>query len=275
MKTNLSISLLPQTAMACLLAFGPPLLSRAQNVPAIHWINDSNQNGATQLNNTGTFTTSFLGTNDVTVTRIAGNVAGLVNNSFGGATPGNNPGYITSFLGSPTTGTGTGTAGTFGLLGGDGTDATASLQFNFTLPLTASSHIMFGDVDTTEKYQIQAYAFVEGTYVPISLGGWTHSSFSGQSGITPDATWATWDSSNGTLTAPAGNPQINSPLDVLTPDQNVDRLVISKLSGTGGGWSFDVVNGVPEPSSTCAVGTGALGLWWMLRLRRNARASRS
>ena len=273
MKTNSPASLLNQTIMACLLALGPPLLAQAQNEQAIQWINASSQNGATQLNNTGTFTTSFQGTNDVTVTQLAGNVSGLVNNSFGGATPGNNPGYITSFLGSPITGTGTGTAGTFGLLGGDGTDATASLEIDFSVPLMLNSHIMFGDVDTTEQYQIQAYSLVDGTYVQLSLAGWTHNSFSGQTGITPNANWATWDPSNGTLTASAGNPQLNSPLDVLTPDQNVDRLVISKLSGTGGGWAFDVVDGVPEPSSVPAIGAGALGLCWVLRLRRNARAS--
>jgi hypothetical protein len=84
----------------------------------------------------------------------------------------------------------------------------------------------------------------------------------------PNANWATWNSSNGTLTAPSGNPQLNSPLDVLTPDQDVDRLVISKLSGVGGGWAFDVVDTVPEPSSTFAIGAGVLGLFWAFRLRR-------
>jgi hypothetical protein len=131
-----------------------------------------------------------------------------------------------------------------------------------------NSNLMFGDVDTTEEYQVQAYSLVEGTYVQLSLTGWTHSSYSGQTGIMPNANWATWNSSNGTLTAPSGNPQLNSPLDVLTPDQDVDRLVISKLSGVGGGWAFDVVDTVPEPSSTFAIGAGVLGLFWAFRLRR-------
>ena len=275
MKTNSSNFGLKRTVITCLLALGTPLLAQAQSEPAIQWINASGQNAATQLNNTGTFTTSFQGTNDVTVTQLTGNVSGLVNNAFGGANPGNNPGYITSFLGSPATGTGTGTAGTFGLLGGDGTDATASFEIDFSVPLTLNSHLMFGDVDTTEQYQVQAYSLVDGTYVQLSLAGWTHNSFSGQTGTTPNASWATWDPSNGTLTAPAGNPQLNSPLDVLTPNQSVDRLVISKLAGTGGGWAFDVVNAVPAPSPTCAVGVGALGLCWVLRLRRNARTTRS
>ena len=273
MKTNSPASFFKQTIMTCLLALGPPLLAQAQNEQAIQWINAASQNGATQLNSTGTFTTSFQGTNDVTVTQLTGNVSGLVNNSFGGATPGNNPGYITSFLGSPTTGTGTGTAGTFGLLGGDGTDATASLEIDFSVPLTLNSHIMFGDVDTTEQYQIQAYSLVDGTYVQLSLAGWAHNSFSGQTGITPNASWATWNPSNGTLTAPAGNPQLNSPLDVLTPDHGIDRIVVSKLAGTGGGWAFDVVDGVPEPSTTSVIGISALGLCRVLRLRRNARVS--
>ena len=275
MQTNSPHFGLKRTVITCLLALGSPLLPRAQSEPAIQWINASGQNGATQLNNTGTFTTSFLGTNDVTVTQVAGQVSSLVNNAFGGKNPGNNPGYITSFLGKPAAGTGTGTAGTFGLLGGDSTDATASFEINFSVPLTLNSHLMFGDVDTTEQYQVQAYSLVDGTYVPLSLAGWTHNSYSGQTGMIPNASWATWNPSNGTLTAAAGNPQLNSPLDVLTPNQDVSRLVISKLAGKGGGWAFDVVNAVPEPSTHCAVGLGVLSLCWVLRLRRNARAYRS
>ena len=275
MKTNSPNSLLKLALMPCLFVVGLPLLSEATTEPSIHWINNSGQNGATQLGSTGTFTTSFQGTNDVTVTQLAGSGTTLVNNAFGGATPGNNPSYITTYLGSPAAGSGTGTAGTFGLLGGDTADATASLQFTFATPLTSYSHLMLVDVDTTEQYQIKAYSLIDGTYVQLSLAGWTHNSYSGQTGITPNASWAVWNAANGTLTAPAGDPQLNSPLDVLTPDENVDRIVVSKLSGTGGGWAFDIVDSVPEPSSTVAIAAGTLWLCWFLRLRRNSRLSRS
>jgi hypothetical protein len=83
----------------------------AHAASVIHWINSTNQNAGTVLNTPGTFTTSFRTAADVTVNRLSGTLGGLFTDNFGGATPGNNPAYLTGFVGSSTSGTGNGIAG--------------------------------------------------------------------------------------------------------------------------------------------------------------------
>ena len=94
---------------------------------------------------------------------------------------------------------------------------------------------------------MQAYRLVNGAYQPVSLTGWLHESFSGQTGVVPNASWATWDPAAGTLTSPAHDPgaTLNEPLDVLTPDQSVERIVFTKLAGNGGNAIIQIV----EPSA--------------------------
>src|SRR5213075_1960515 len=82
--------------------------------PAVHAINDAGQHVDTALNNSQLFVTDFRGVNDVTITA-TGHVPSATVDSFP-ASPGNNPAYLSNFIGSPATGTGDGTLGRVGYL---------------------------------------------------------------------------------------------------------------------------------------------------------------
>ncbi|HEX4262978.1 MAG TPA: hypothetical protein VH597_01460 [Verrucomicrobiae bacterium] len=83
----------------------------AQTTQALHWINDSSQNGFTTLNSTSNFITSFKGTNDVQITLISGKVNSIFQEAFAGLANNNNPGFLTNFIGLAANGTGDGTYG--------------------------------------------------------------------------------------------------------------------------------------------------------------------
>jgi hypothetical protein len=57
--------------------------------------------------------------------------------------------------------------------------------------------------------------------------------------VTPDSRWPTWNAATGLLTA--GTSGLNEELSVLTPDQPVSRLVISKTTGGGASTGFQVI----------------------------------
>jgi len=174
----------------------------------------------------------------------------------------NNPAYISSFVGSAANGTGDGTAGGFNELQ---ETAGASLQFDFAIPLTSSDHFLVVDVDTTEKYSMTAYTLVGGVYTAVSLTGWTLNNYTGQTGELPTSQWATWDptgggSTTGTFTSNANGGDLNEPLQVLTPNQSISRIIFTEISGEGTpGLQFYSAS-VPEPSSllTLAIGIGVL-----------------
>lgn len=213
----------------------------------IHTISDSGQNASSALTASTPFVTTFRSPNDVTVSiQNASSFTGTFTDNFA-ANPGNNPGYITGFVGSSTAGTGNGTAGFVSsfLMA---SVATGVMQLDFAQPLNSNDHILFIDVDSSEQYSIQAFSLVGSNYVPLSLGGWTFDSFTGSTGVLPDSRWASWDSSAGTLTATAA--ALNEELSVLTPDQNVSRLIVTKLGGAGVNTGIQVleVQPTPEPS---------------------------
>ena len=241
-----------------LLALGFSNTVLAQNIPVAHWINSAGQNAATVLNSTGVFTTDFKAHNDLTVTRLTSDSVSLYTDVFGGTSPGNNPGYLTNFVGVATNGTGDGVAGDIENL--DMTaDATGTLQFDFLSPLTPQDRILLVDVDGTEQYLVQAYAFNGSTYDPVSLGGWMAEDFSGTTGIMPDTRWPVWDPVAGTGTS--GTSQgLNEELFVLTPAQNINRLVITKQSGSG--WSTDITFlSLSTPLTIQKSGTNVLLTW--------------
>ena len=231
--------MIPFRKIACSLlitcaAFALPSVLAAS---AIHWINDSNQPIGNVLNG-GPFTTSFRTSNDVTVSELSGFTSGHFVDNFGGPTPGNNPDYVTTFVGSTSNGTGNGTAGQVAFLDMAGT-ATGSMQFDFAQPLTPADRLLFVDIDSTEQYHIEAFSLVSSTYVPLSLLGWTYATFSGQTGVAPDSRWPSWDAVNGLLTATSS--ALNEELSVLTPDQLISRLVISKTTGAGASTGFQTI----------------------------------
>ena len=238
---------LPTILRACLYAASGLLLGSlacAQNLPAVHLINDSSQDAKTVLNSGAPFTTDFRGSGDVVLKALSGAVNNsLYTDNFGGTTPGNNPGYLTTFVGATASGTGSGTAGGLTLLETNLGGTNLSLQYDFAQPLTSVDRILIADTDNDEQYQVQAYRLVNGAYQAVSLAGWVHESFSGQTSTTPNASSASWDPTTGTLTSNAGGAghNLNEPLDVLTPDQPVDRIVFTKLAGSDGSGEIQII----------------------------------
>lgn len=231
----------PTHLILCLLTVMLAALNAAaQNIPAAHWINDAGDDVGTVLDNDLTtnavFITSFKSTNDLVVTRLSPDSIDTYNDVFGGAYPGNNPPYLTQFVGAYTNGTGDGTPGDFTDL--EMTyDQTGTLQFDFLSRLTPQDRILLVDVDGAEKYQIQAFVLTNSTYTPANLAGWVAEPFSGTTGILPDSTWPVWDPNAGTVTSGTTS-GLDEEILALTPDQPIDRLVISKLAVSG--WSTSV-----------------------------------
>lgn len=128
------------------------------------------------LNSSGTFTTTFRTAGDVTVTRLSGILGGLFTDNFGGATPGNNPAYLTTFVGSSTSGTGEGIAGHMAFLDLCG-GAMSSVQLDIATPLTSVDRLLLVDADSNEQYHIEAFALVSESYVPLSPAGWGYETF--------------------------------------------------------------------------------------------------
>jgi hypothetical protein len=208
----------------------------AQNFPVAHWINGAGQNAATVLNTNGVFITDFKAHNDLTVTRLTSDSVTLYTDVFGGATPGNNPGYLTNFVGVATNGTGDGVAGDIEDLEMS-YDATGALQFDFLTPLTPQDRILLIDADGPEQYSLQAELISGLSSNQVSFIGWPTNDFSGTTGVMPNSSWPVWNPAAGTLVSgTSGN--LNEELFVLTPARNINRLVITKL--TGSGWSTDI-----------------------------------
>ena len=133
---------------------------------AINLINSSGQEADTVLNGGGTFTTSFLGTNDVTIQPLVSPPSddyGIEDGvTFAPASASNNnPSYLSSFVGSPLQGTGKGTAGAQWILCWPAW--ATQFQMNFTIPIGPSSEIVFGDIDYDEVVTVTAF---DGTTPP-------------------------------------------------------------------------------------------------------------
>ena len=161
----------------------------AQDIAVVHWINGAGQSAQTVLNTNGVFITDFKAQNDLTVTRLTSDLVSVTSDVLGGASPGNNPVYLTGYLGVSSNGTGDGVVGDLADLNMTA-DVTGSLQFDFSIPLTPQDRILLVDVDGLEQYLLQAYAFNGSSYVQeVNLAGWTAQDFSGTTGITPNSSW--------------------------------------------------------------------------------------
>jgi hypothetical protein len=252
--------------LTTLFGFTLPLAAFCQAGEVAQLINGSNQNIATALNGGHAFVTNFQGVNDLAVTMNSGGDmdANYVDHFVGGATS-NNPGYITGFVGSSANGTGDGTSGGFNLIQ---QTAGTTLTFDFSIPLTSSDHFLVADVDNDEKYSMTAYTLSGGVYSAVSLTGWTLNAYTGQMGILPNSDWPTWNPTGGGLTTGTftsnDDVNLNEPLDVLTPNQSISRIVFTEIQGDGTpGLQFYAAS-VPEPSSLVLAGIaamGGLGVW--------------
>jgi hypothetical protein len=262
-----------------------PVLANAvpafgDNYPVLHLKNPTSLDLAADIATGNPTVTSFQGTNDVTITQLAApSFYSYFQAEFGGASPGNNPGYLTGFVGSGLNNTGDGSPGRLFLLGLNSESASnqPKLQFDFTIPLDATDRLLISDIDRSEKYKIEAFHFTGSGYQPLSLTGWIHESFSGETGIPPNATWPTWNSGLGTLTASVST-ALTEPVDAFTPNQSVDRLIITRLAG---GTTADIeiqFISVPEPSPFVLIGLAFICTSSFLVLtshRRSKSASRT
>jgi PEP-CTERM motif len=279
---TLLIVVLPATAMADVIPDVIPLGTGSTSAPSIL---QPTSDGTT----TPTYKTSFLGTNDLTIQLLTPQVGvATTNDSISLPQPpsqGNNPDYLTNFMGNSTTGTGSGDKGNFAallLIDGTATANGTSLQLNFGLnggpQLGPTNSLIFGDVDGNEKVTITAF---NSANQPLSLAGWalTQQYFTGDTNVlnpSPAASqWATFTTSGpnntiGSLTAPSSG-DLDLPLNVLTPDQDVAKLIITDDMRTAGAGVFFTASTVPEPSSFVLIGLGA-GVVLAGRALRKVRA---
>ncbi len=233
----------------------------AQSVSAIQFVNSSGTDAADALNNQHTFTTSFEGVNDVTITSNDVTLPSLTSDNYGSTGPngaGDNPGYITRFVGNTAEGTGDSTAGVIEELQ---TYEDSVLTFNFSIPLNTADRLLIADCDIGESYTIQAFS----GSTPLSLTGWVNQTVSGQTGEDSDSEWASWNptgggADTGTLTANTSN-NLNEPLDVLTPaaGQSVTELIFTQTAAgeTTDNAGFQILE-VPEPTSLALIGLAVL-----------------
>ena len=217
------------------------------SVIAANWINSASKSAVTELNAGRTFVTNFKGADDLTVTQTVGNVNSMYTDHFL-SSPGNNPSYLTGYVGTASLGSGDGAIGGLTSLESDFHQST--LFFDFSKPLTSSDKIVIADIDFSEQIQIKAFSLVGSTYVPVSLTGWTEQKFTGMTGVVPNSTWATWDSATGIFTAGIST-NLVEPLNVLTPDQNIDRVEFIKFyEAVGASTEIQfLTDTVPEPST--------------------------
>jgi hypothetical protein len=237
---------------------------------ALHWINDASQSVITSIN-PGPFVTNFKGVNDVVLAELTGDVTTVATVNFGGPTPGNNPTDLVNFVGAAANGTGDGTAGHLQMLAtASGGGAPSSFRFDFAQGFGTGDRFLITDVDTNEQYTIQAFVKIGASYIQVPVAGWTLIPYSGQMGVLPDSRWPTWNGANGTLTSTGANASfaLDEPLDVLIPDQRIDRLIFSQTGGFTSGTAE--VQFVPEP-------TGAVVLFPVIisRLVRRRRGAQS
>ena len=118
---------------------------------------------------------------------------------------------------------------------------------------------MFTDLDGAEQYLLQAY-FISGSVSnQVSFAGWSGASYSGYMGIVPDSRWPIWDPATGTLVSGTAE-DLNWDLFVLTPGQSINRLVITKLSGTDWATFIDFVS-LQNPIEILKSGTNVVLTW--------------
>jgi len=143
-------------------------------------------------------------------------------------------------------------------------------RFDFAIPFSPSDRLLIGDVDVGEVFQIEAFVRTGSDYSQVSTANWTVEPCTGMMDRLPDSAWPTWDGVAGSFTAASGNNN-NCELDILTPDQPIDRLILWQASSNGSG-TFNAMQllapfSVPE-SSTWSMLAGGMGSLLMFRRRR-------
>ena len=129
-----------------------------------------------------------------------------------------------------------------------------SLTINFAIPIGPSSRILIGDIDADEEVNVQA--FDNGVPEP-SLANWKEQNLTGSTNEKPvTSDWAAWTTSGdtGTLTS-SYDGDLDDPLNVLTPDQDITQLVLTQDLAGAGGVNFQVISPPPSTLTVSGVGT--------------------
>lgn len=205
-------------------------VSQVPSVPVIHLVNRSNQYIYEVMSTNIIFITDFKGSNDVTITRLAGHVGADFVDAFGSSYSHGNPDYLTNFVGSPTNGTGDDIPGDINCIQTDAGNL-LSLQFDFALGLTVVDRLLLIDCDNSEQYRIQAYVKNGSTYNAVSLNGWGVQNYEGSTQDPNLGGFPSWSASSGLLTS--SGEVLNEPLTIFTPNQTIDRVVITQTASTG------------------------------------------
>ncbi len=241
-------------ASLAFLLFAPLASVRAQSEPVLHWINDLGQDGVASLNSTSNFITDFKGTNDVQIKMIFGSVNSIFSEAFtiGATNSNNNPSFLTNFFGLAGNGTGDSARRHLKCLE-TALSGEVILQFDFSIPLTTDDRLFITDVESGEAYKVQAYFAGQ----ELKLTGWSFTNYSGEMSQLPDATWPTWDAGANTLSASTQG-GLTEPLSVFTPDQSVDRVIITRLDQGGGSAAIQFMN-VPSSQGSPTLQIAPLG----------------
>jgi hypothetical protein len=108
---------------------------------------------------------------------------------------------------------------------------------------------------------LQAYLVNGSSTNLVSFVGWNAQDFSGTTGMTPNSQWPVWNPAAGTLTSgTSATANLNEELFVLTPAQNINRLVISKQNGANWSTCITFVS-LPTPLTIRRSGTNVVLTW--------------
>ena len=218
-------------------------------MPVVHLINAAGQDIYNTLSSSVPFVTDFKGSGDVTVTELAGSLDPDYTDTFWGVYSSGNPDYVTNFVGATTNGTGDGAVGD---LEDIQTSGGLSLQFDFALRLTPNDRLFIIDCDFSEQYRVQAFIKSGSSYIAESLVNWAVQNYPGSTQVLPNSSFPAWSAASGLLTAQtAGN--LNEPLTIFTPDQAVDRVIITQLAVGGGTASLQFIHPIPPSLGTLGI----------------------
>jgi len=221
------------------------------SMAVVHLVDHSEQDIYNVLGSGKLFVADFKGSNDVTVTKLTGDLGSDFVDTFGGQFSSGNPDYMTNFVGAVTNGTGDGIAGDLECIQ---TTFALSLQFDFALGLTPADRFLLIDCDNEERYRIQAFVKNGNNFNEVSLANWVVQNFVGSTEDPNLGDFPVWAPDTGMLIA-AGD-ALSEPLTIFTPDRVVDRVIVTQTASTG---SADLQFVHPTPASAGSLGIALSG----------------
>ena len=111
---------------------------------------------------------------------------------------------------------------------------------------------------------MKAYTLSGGVYTLVSLTKWTLNAYTGETGELPNSEWATWDPTGGgkytgTFTSNADGANMDEPLDVLTPNRAIYRIIFTEASGSDGTPALQFYGTLPKGAAALPFAPAAAG----------------